>query len=136
MKPKDIVFKLKGFTAATFSHDVHTAAYSCKDCHTKMFPYKAVVGKASMGDMAKGKSCGSCHKQALAFADNVSFSTGFSDRKTSRNSMSILNPVNNNNMFWDSRAKSPLELSLMPVFNHLEMGMETDAQMVANRNNH
>ena len=68
MKPKDIVFKLKGFTAATFSHDIHTAAYSCKDCHTKTFPYKAVVGKATMDDMAKGKSCGSCHNGKEVFA--------------------------------------------------------------------
>jgi len=68
MKPKDIVFKLKGFTAATFSHDIHTAAYSCKDCHTKTFPYKTVVGKATMDDMAKGKSCGSCHNGKDVFA--------------------------------------------------------------------
>jgi len=75
-------------------------------------------------------SCGSCHKQELAFADNVSFSAGFGNAFTTRNSMSILNPVNNNNMFWDSRAASPLELSLMPVFNHIEMGMESDAMLV------
>jgi c(7)-type cytochrome triheme protein len=68
MKPKDIVFKIKGFTAATFSHDVHTAAYSCKECHTKTFPYKAVVGKATMDDMAKGKSCGTCHNGKDVFA--------------------------------------------------------------------
>jgi cytochrome c peroxidase len=76
-------------------------------------------------------ACASCHKQEFAFADNVSFSNGFSDRKTLRNSMSILNPVTNNNMFWDSRARSPLELSLMPVFNHIEMGMESDAMLVS-----
>ncbi len=75
-------------------------------------------------------SCGSCHKQFLAFADNKSFSTGFGNLVTGRNSMSILNPLFNNNMFWDSRAASPHELSLMPVFNHLEMGMETDEMLV------
>lgn len=74
-------------------------------------------------------SCGSCHKQALGFADNVAASIGFSDRVTPRNSMSIQNAVHNNNMFWDSRAKSPMELSMMPVFNHLEMGMETDQML-------
>ena len=61
MKPKDVVFKLKDIAEATFSHDVHTAAYACKDCHTKIFPYKAVVGKATMDDMGSGKSCGTCH---------------------------------------------------------------------------
>ncbi len=34
-------------------------------------------------------------------------------------------------MFWDSRATSPLELSLMPVFNHIEMGMESDQMLVS-----
>lgn len=76
-------------------------------------------------------SCGSCHKQALGFADNTAASIGFSDRVTPRNSMSIQNAVHNNNMFWDSRAKSPMELSMMPVFNHLEMGMETDQMLEA-----
>lgn len=76
-------------------------------------------------------SCGSCHKQALGFADNVAASIGFSDRVTPRNSMSIQNAVHNNNMFWDSRARSPMELSLMPVFNHLEMGIETDQMLEA-----
>jgi c(7)-type cytochrome triheme protein len=68
IKPKDIVFNLKGIGPATFSHDVHTAAYACKECHTKLFPYKAVVGKATMGDMANGKSCGFCHNGKDVFA--------------------------------------------------------------------
>lgn len=36
-------------------------------------------------------SCASCHKQSLAFADNVRFSSGFENRVTSRNSMPIQN---------------------------------------------
>ena len=44
--------------------------------------------------------------------------------------MSILNPLFNNNMFWDSRAASPFTLALMPVFNHIEMGMENDEMLV------
>lgn len=75
-------------------------------------------------------SCGSCHIQKLAFSDGKAFSTGFSNGITPRSSMAILNPVENNNMFWDSRSKSPLELSLQPVFNHLEMGMESDEMLI------
>lgn len=70
LKPKDITFNLKGVTPATFSHAFHTQAYSCKDCHTKTFPYKAVVGKATMNDMFKGKSCGACHNGKDAFASS------------------------------------------------------------------
>ncbi|MEI6212805.1 MAG: cytochrome c3 family protein [Desulfuromonadales bacterium] len=68
LKPKDITFPVKNVPAATFSHDFHTQAYKCNDCHTKTFPYRAVVGKATMDDMAKGKSCGSCHNGKDAFA--------------------------------------------------------------------
>ncbi len=70
LKPKEITFNLKGVTPATFSHEFHTQAYGCKDCHTKNFPYKTVVGKATMDDMAKGKSCGICHNGKDAFASN------------------------------------------------------------------
>lgn len=75
MKPKDITFALKGVTPATFSHSFHLQAYKCGDCHTKTFPYKVVVGKATMEDMAKGKSCGTCHNGKDAFA-----STGDCDK--------------------------------------------------------
>ena len=75
-------------------------------------------------------SCGSCHIQKLAFSDGVALSKGFKNLKTPRNSMAILNPILNNNMFWDSRASSPLELSLEPVFNHLEMGMQSKEMLV------
>lgn len=70
LKPKDISFNLKGVTPVTFSHAFHTQAYGCKDCHTKTFPYKAVVGKATMDDMFKGKSCGTCHNGKDAFASS------------------------------------------------------------------
>lgn len=70
LKPREISFNLKGTTAATFSHLFHTQAYNCKECHTKIFPYKTVVGKAKMDDMAKGKSCGVCHNGKDAFASS------------------------------------------------------------------
>lgn len=38
-------------------------------------------------------SCGSCHKQALAFSDNTAFSRGFENRITPRNSMPIQNII-------------------------------------------
>lgn len=68
MKLQEITFALKGVAPAKFSHNFHTQAYACKDCHTKTFPYKTVVGKSTMDDMAKGKSCGLCHNGKDAFA--------------------------------------------------------------------
>lgn len=70
LKPKEITFKLKGVVPATFSHSFHTQAYGCKDCHTAIFPYKAVAGKVSMNEMLHGKSCGACHNGKDAFASS------------------------------------------------------------------
>ena len=74
-------------------------------------------------------ACGSCHHQELAFSDMASLSAGFGGRKTRRNSMAITNPVIFSNLFWDSRANSPMDLSLRPVFDHIEMGMESDEML-------
>lgn len=68
LKTKDITFTLKNVPSATFSHSFHLQAYKCNDCHTKIFPYRAVTGKATMDDMAKGKSCGTCHNGKDAFS--------------------------------------------------------------------
>ena len=70
-------------------------------------------------------SCASCHRQANGFADPSASSRGFKGKETPRNSMSIVNPILNNNLFWDSRASSIRGLVLEPVQNHIEMGMES-----------
>jgi cytochrome c peroxidase len=70
-------------------------------------------------------SCGSCHHQAKGFADGLAFSPGFEGRTTTRNSMAISNPaMSHSGMFWDRREKSVLDMSLRPITNHIEMGME------------
>ena len=75
-------------------------------------------------------SCGTCHHQDKGFADGKQFSTGFEGRVTTRNSMSIANPITQNNLFWDSRSKTIHDLSLQPVQNHIEMGMENLDRLV------
>jgi len=70
IKPKNITFNLKWFAPATFSHFSHLVNYRCADCHTGIFPYKSVVGKSTMADMGKGKSCGACHNGKDAFASS------------------------------------------------------------------
>ncbi|HBG06662.1 MAG: cytochrome C [Geobacteraceae bacterium GWC2_58_44] len=67
MKPREITFKSKGVSEALFSHKFHTEAFSCKDCHTRLFPFKAGAKHFSMGEMEKGKSCGACHNGKEAF---------------------------------------------------------------------
>jgi len=67
MKPREIQFKIKGIEPVTFSHEFHTAAYSCKDCHTRVFPFKAGTKHYTMASMETGKSCGACHNGKEAF---------------------------------------------------------------------
>ena len=88
-------------------------------------------------------SCGSCHKQAFGFADNVAFSRGFDNQLTLRNSMPIQNlgsfvsfvgevgikegdrffPGFGQRLFWDGREQELNKMVLRPVLNHIEMGI-------------
>ena len=67
-QPRDITFKVKRITDATFSHKFHLGMFQCKDCHTGIFPYKAGAVHQTMGDMEQGKSCGACHNGKDAFS--------------------------------------------------------------------
>ncbi len=70
-------------------------------------------------------SCASCHKQANAFADPVTLSKGFDGGSTGRNSMGLTDaqyyPVGK--YFWDQRAATLEDQALMPIQDHVEMGM-------------
>ena len=141
---KDHSFSEEKLNLPSTPYDYNTAGFSgsfnmnikdmIRDESKKYFnDHTATLGRVLFYDkkmsVNNSVSCGSCHKQSLAFADGAKFSTGFANKKTSRNSMAILNPVENIKMFWDSRAANPYQLSLMPVFNHLEMGMESDEML-------
>jgi cytochrome c peroxidase len=88
-------------------------------------------------------SCGSCHKQTLGFADNVKFSAGFQNHSTLRNTLPIQNLNNSGvitvfdnffpsqpSLFWDGRASFLPNMVLMPITNHVEMGMGDMDQIV------
>ena len=88
-------------------------------------------------------SCASCHKQELAFADNVAFSKGFNNRLTLRNSMPIQNLASNffdgnsentGPLFWDGREQDIHQMVLKPVLNHVEMGIN-DLELLCNKLN-
>jgi cytochrome c peroxidase len=81
-------------------------------------------------------SCASCHKQVLAFSDNKKFSRGFDNNLTLRNSMpiqnlaSFFNDFNGNisfgssaGLFWDGRGLNHGTSVLLPIINHIEMGI-------------
>ncbi len=79
-------------------------------------------------------SCASCHKQELAFADDLAFSEGVSNRITSRNSLALGSVFNFAEyygdisqgripFFWDNRAASVQEQSRQTFANEREMNM-------------
>jgi cytochrome c peroxidase len=89
-------------------------------------------------------SCGTCHKQAYGFADNVAFSRGFDNQLTSRNSLPIQNLGVSSGifqgdpiffaprLFWDGREQNLNNMVLRPIINHVEMGI-TDTEALANK---
>ena len=88
---------------------------------------KAALGKKLFSEKILSKdssvSCASCHNPNYAFADTVAFSTGIAGKLTSRNTPSVLNMKNRPYFFWDGRAISLEEQSLMPIQNPDEMGL-------------
>jgi cytochrome c peroxidase len=77
-------------------------------------------------------ACASCHIQQLAFSDGKSLSGGITENKTSRNSMAIMNAGRENSYFWDMREQSLKSMVLKPIQNHVEMGFDNMAKVVAN----
>ena len=108
---------------------------------------KATLGRVLFYDnhmsVNNSVSCGSCHKQAAGFADNVSLSNGFDNRLTARNSKGILNEFGRSQMFldptimilsqeqplfWDGRESILKNLVNRPITNHVEMGIDNPDQ--------
>lgn len=91
---------------------------------------KAALGKKLFSEKILSKdstvSCASCHKPAFAFADTSAFSIGIGGKLTKRNTPSVLNMKNRPYFFWDGRAASLEEQSLMPIQNPDEMGLPVE----------
>lgn len=94
----------------------------------------ATLGRVLFYDKLLSKnnqiSCASCHKQEFAFADNVAKSKGVNGL-TIRNSMHLVNIRHfGGAMFWDARTPT-LELQvLMPIQDHIEMGLTLEEMIL------
>ncbi len=77
-------------------------------------------------------SCGSCHQQHLAFADDVPFSTGIMNRSTARNTLALgafrsfqsYSQDPETTLFWDGRVDNLHDQMIQTIRNPNEMGME------------
>lgn len=68
-------------------------------------------------------SCGSCHKQEFAFADNLKFSVGVRGQLGDRNAPSSMNMAMRSHFFFDGRAATLEEQVLQPIVNPVEMDL-------------
>lgn len=97
----------------------------------------ATLGRVLFYDknLSKDKtiSCASCHKQEIAFSDDVAFSQGVQNRATARNSIALGSVLNfaayygnfgGIPFFWDNRATSVQDQSRATLGNPLEMDMQ------------
>ena len=88
---------------------------------------RASLGKKLFSEQILSKdssiSCASCRKPGFAFADTTAFSIGIEGKLTMRNTRTVLNMKNRPYYFWDGRAASLEEQSLMPIQNPDEMGL-------------
>ena len=91
---------------------------------------KAALGKKLFSEKILSKdstvSCASCHNPKFAFAYTSAFSIGIGGKLTKRNTPSVLNMKNRPYFFWDGRAASLEEQSLMPIQNPDEMGLDIE----------
>lgn len=68
-------------------------------------------------------SCASCHRPERNFADDVAFSRGVHERRTARNTPTLLNRVLGTHFMWDGRAATLEQQVLLPISNPLEMDL-------------
>lgn len=66
-------------------------------------------------------SCGSCHQQQFAFADNKALSLGMGDSVGIISTMPLFNLGWARKYFWNGRAASLIEQAHDPVINRIEM---------------
>lgn len=77
------------------------------------------------------RSCGSCHIQKMGFADGLPKSLGFSNRETVFHSMALSNLRANSSFFWNIRENDINRMSLLPVADHIEMGLPDFELLIA-----
>jgi cytochrome c peroxidase len=68
-------------------------------------------------------SCATCHQQEKGFVDGLARSRGINGRRTNIKSMSLVNVLWENRMFWNGRVASLEEQALHPIQDPNEMGM-------------
>lgn len=75
-------------------------------------------------------SCSTCHDPNMGWADHNSVAVGVQGRTGTRNSPTIINAAYSTLMFHDGRTIGMPTQSLQPIVNRLEMGGQTESQVL------
>ncbi len=98
-------------------------------------PEKVALGKALYHEKHLSKngnlSCASCHDLATYGVDNKPTSPGSDGKNGERNTPTVYNAARQFAQFWDGRAATVEEQSVMPVINPVEHGLADEAALVA-----
>jgi cytochrome c peroxidase len=76
-------------------------------------------------------SCNSCHMLDRYGVDNEPTSPGHEGKRGGRNSPTVYHAALHATQFWDGRAKDVEEQAKGPILNPVEMGMGSDADVIA-----
>ncbi|MGH9906312.1 MAG: cytochrome-c peroxidase, partial [Pyrinomonadaceae bacterium] len=76
-------------------------------------------------------SCATCHDPATAFASRDTIAIGVRNQNGTRNVPTLLNAKFSQSYFWDGRVRTLEEQARQPLLNPAEMGMESEAALVA-----
>jgi cytochrome c peroxidase len=96
---------------------------------------RVALGKSLYFDTRLSKnnkmSCNSCHNLSTFGVDNEPTSPGHEGKRGGRNSPTVFNAALHVAQFWDGRAKDVEAQALGPILNPIEMGMDSEAAVVA-----
>jgi cytochrome c peroxidase len=121
-----------------YNYNIDYPDYINSFVNTNIDYNKATLGRVLFYDKSlssdKSVSCATCHKQELAFSDNVAFSPGAEGKVTTRNSIALGSVINfrlyyGNEVFngipffWDNSANTIQEQSRRTLANPNEMNM-------------
>ncbi len=108
---------------------------------SRRFNHKATLGRVLFYDkklsINESVSCASCHKQELAFADDVAFSEGFDGEITNRNSLPLGTTIGFETAYrgsgplralfsWDESNEDISSQSRAAIISEIEMGLDME----------
>lgn len=124
-----------------YDYSIKYPKYITTSVNTNIDYDKATLGRVLFYDKSlssdKSVSCASCHKQELAFSDDVAFSPGAEGKVTTRNSLALGSVINFRlyygsevfngiPFFWDNSAATIQEQSQRTLANPNEMNMHIE----------